>query len=153
MDTLHLERLARQFRQSLPELLYPTVEEAARITRLRIEQNVAYFRDNREALDTRLGELEGEWDAERIFEAAAGATSLVGFWLAITKHRFWVLLPLLAAAGLLQHGAVGRSPAIDVLRRLGFRTRDEIESEIVALQAIRGDFAGAVDVSSPGSRD
>jgi hypothetical protein len=41
---------------------------------------------------------------------------------------------------LFQHAIQGWCPPVPVLRRLGFRTANEIEQERTALKALRGDF-------------
>ena len=41
---------------------------------------------------------------------------------------------------LLSHGLRGWNPMIPALRRIGIRTRNEIDREIYALKAARGDF-------------
>jgi hypothetical protein len=42
---------------------------------------------------------------------------------------------------LFQHAVQGWCPPLPVLRRLGVRTRKEIDRERYALKALRGDFA------------
>jgi hypothetical protein len=46
----------------------------------------------------------------------------------------------LVTAFLFQHALQGWCPPVPVLRRLGFRTMREIDTERYALKAIRGDF-------------
>lgn len=123
-------------RPSLPGVLYESVQEAARVNERRLEQNIAFFRDNPEGLEQRLGELGEEWDVDRVIHVAAGAGALAGFGLALTKGRLWLLAPLAIAAGELHYGLTGQSPGADLVRRLGFRTRDEIEAEASALRAL-----------------
>lgn len=125
-----------QRRDSLPAVLYDSVQEAARVNQRRLEQNIAFFRDNPEGLEQRLRELGEEWDVNRVLHVIAGAGALAGLGLALTKSRLWLLGPLAIAAGELHYGLTGQSLAADLVRRLGFRTRDEIEDERVALQAL-----------------
>jgi hypothetical protein len=54
--------------------------------------------------------------------------------------RRWFTLPTIVASFLLQHAIQGWCPPVSVLRRLGFRTRTEIDHERYALKALRGDF-------------
>ena len=143
MELTDLGDAARHFRDAIPSIVYPSSEEAARINRLRIEQNVAFFQANPEGLADRLAELETEWDVGYVLQLVTGGLSIAGCWLSLSRGRLWLLLPLLSAVAQLQHTVAGRGPVADFARRMGFRTRDEIESEIIALQAIRGDFAGA----------
>jgi hypothetical protein len=95
-----------------------------------------------EAIDVRLGELEREWDVERWLALNASAVMLGSLALAALKHRGWLLLSGAAAGFLLQHAVQGWCPPLALFRRLGIRTRQEIDAEIVALKALRGDFVG-----------
>lgn len=92
------------------------------------------------ALDRRLAELEREWDIERTLEANAGFFSLLGLGLGRTVDRKWFLLPTVVAGFLFQHAVQGWCPPVPLFRRLGFRTRTEIDQERYALKALRGDF-------------
>ena len=81
----------------------------------------------------RLRELDGEWDVERAIEANAAIFSLTGLGLALTVDRRWLVLPVAVGAFLLQHAVQGWCPPLPVLRRLGFRTTQEIDDERIAL--------------------
>jgi hypothetical protein len=52
-------------------------------------------------------------------------------------------------AFLFQHAVQGWCPPLPILRRLGFRTASEIDTERYALKALRGDF-GSI---GPGPHD
>jgi hypothetical protein len=97
------------------------------------------------AIDLRLGELEREWDIERVLEANAAGFSLAGLLLGITSERKWLLLPVTVAGFLLQHAIQGWCPPVPVFRRLGVRTMEEINFERYALKALRGDFDGTTE--------
>jgi hypothetical protein len=88
----------------------------------------------------RLRELDAEWDIERALEANAATLALSGASLAFFRDRRWGLVPMVVAGFLLQHALQGWCPPLPVLRRLGFRTRAEIDRERYALKAVRGDF-------------
>jgi hypothetical protein len=88
----------------------------------------------------RLVELNGEWPAEQAVEAGAAVACLAGVILAGMAGRKWLVLPALAAGGLLLHSAAGWSLPLPLLRGFGFRTRREIDHERYALKALRGDF-------------
>ncbi|MEM5788371.1 MAG: hypothetical protein AAGU11_13735 [Syntrophobacteraceae bacterium] len=107
------------------------------------------WESGREAVNARLEELDREWDIERAIEANAAAISLIGIMLAAFVNIFWLLLPALVAAFLLQHALQGWCPPVPVLRRLGFRTTHEIDNERYALKAIRGDFKDAPVLTEP----
>ena len=128
---------ARQMAESMPSLLYDTVEDAAAAHRRRVAQNVAFFRDNPEGIDARLDELRQEWDADRALYLASAGLSGAGLWLGLTGSRLWLVLPLAMSVAQLAHGATGQGPALDFVRRLGFRTREEIDAEIEALRELR----------------
>lgn len=92
------------------------------------------------AINQRLVELDHEWDIERTLEANAATIGLVGLTLGATVDRRWFLLPAAVATFLLQHALQGWCPPLPVFRRLGIRTRSEIDIERYALKALRGDF-------------
>jgi len=96
----------------------------------------------REDLGRRIERLDREWDIERTLEVHAAAIGLGGVVAAITVHRRWFALPVAVLGFLLLHGIEGWCPPVPVFRRLGVRTRREIERERYALKALRGDFAG-----------
>jgi hypothetical protein len=93
-----------------------------------------------EAIDDRLAELDAEWDVERVLETMAPTFTLAGLMLGATVNKKWLVLPALVNAFFLQHAIQGWCPPLPVLRRLGFRTVQEIENERFALKALRGDF-------------
>lgn len=90
-----------------------------------------------------LRNLHREWDVERVLEANAATLTLVGVVLSAGRSRRWLVLPAVVPAFLLQHAIQGWCPPLTLLRRLGLRTRREIEVERTALRALRGDL-GAV---------
>lgn len=107
------------------------------------ERRVRHFEQAREDIPRRLRELDEEWDIERAIEANASTLALVGVALGATSDRRWLVLPALVAGFLLQHSVQGWCPPVPVLRRLGFRTSDEIGEERQALKALRGDYANS----------
>lgn len=97
---------------------------------------------SRGELDTRLEELEREWDIERYLEANASALGLTGLALGVGVDRRFLALPAVVMAFLLQHAVQGWCPPLPLFRRMGARTRQEIDREVYALKALRGDFEG-----------
>lgn len=91
-------------------------------------------------INRRLGDLDREWDVERMIEANASSLALGGTLLGFFFNRWFLLLPAAVCSFLLQHAIQGWCPPIPVLRRLGFRTMKEIQQERTALKALRGDF-------------
>lgn len=143
MELPDFTAVSQRLSETLPDVMYATVDEAASANRQRTEANVAYFRDNPSELDRRIAELDEEWDVGRVLQVVTSGITLAAFWMSLSKTRLFLLVPLVLAGGAFHHGLTGASPAVDLARRLGFRTRDEIDEERVALKALRGDFAGA----------
>jgi hypothetical protein len=50
------------------------------------------------------------------------------------------MLPIVAMAFLIQNALRGWSPPDMLLRRLGFRTKEEIQLELYGLRMLKGDF-------------
>jgi hypothetical protein len=92
------------------------------------------------AIETRLKQLDAEWDTERTLETLAASFVLTGTVLGATVDRRWLALPAVVSAFLLQHGLQGWCPPLPVIRALGVRTPAEIAEERTALKAARGDF-------------
>ena len=74
------------------------------------------------AVADRLHELDDEWDFERVIEAEASATGLIGLALGAAVHRGFLFIPGFAAAMMLLHAVDGWYPLLPALRRLGVRT-------------------------------
>jgi hypothetical protein len=106
-----------------------------------IRANISrYAGTSRETLTRRIDELDREWDIERVLEANAASFSLAGLALSQIHDRRWLWLSTGVAGFLLQHALQGWCPPVSVFRRLGVRTRREIDREKYALKALRGDF-------------
>ena len=106
----------------------------------RTAESVRWHAAHPERIDRRLRELDEEWDTERTLEANAATLSFTGVVLGATVDKRWLALPALVTAFLFQHAVQGWCPPLPILRRLGFRTSREIETERYALKALRGDF-------------
>lgn len=100
----------------------------------RIQDNIEFFASqDKTRIETRINELEKEWDIERILELNASLFALSGIILAATVSKKWLLFPAVITAFLAQHAIQGWCPPIPLLRRLGVRTQKEIETERHAL--------------------
>ena len=88
----------------------------------------------------RIEELDNEWDIERSIEARAAVLSLIGVVMGLKMSKKWFILPIIVSIFLLQYAIQGWCPPVSILRRLGIRTRQEIDVEKYALKALRGDF-------------
>jgi hypothetical protein len=89
----------------------------------------------------RLEELDGEWDLERVLETEASSIGLAGLILAFFVSKRFLLLPGVVGTMVFLHATQGWYPLLPIFRRLGLRTRNEIDRERYALKALRGDFA------------
>ena len=93
-----------------------------------------YIGKSRAEILERIQMLDKEWDIERVLEVNASTLALSGLILGLTKNRKWLFLPGIVLPFLLQHGLQGWCPPLPLLRRLGIRTRGEIDREKYALK-------------------
>lgn len=93
-----------------------------------------------EELTKRIEELSHEWDVERLLQFNASVLAFTGTVLGHTVNRRFMAMPAVIFGFFLQHALQGWCPPVPVFRRLGVRTRREIERERYALKALRGDF-------------
>jgi hypothetical protein len=106
-----------------------------------IEEKVLYYSTQpKEVISERIAQLEREWDIERWLETNASSLALIGLILGLTKSRKYLLLSGTVLSFLLMHAVQGWCPPVPALRRLGVRTRSEIDREKFALKVLRGDF-------------
>ena len=105
-----------------------------------IESSVRYHAQRPDRINSRLRQLEREWDTERVLETNAALFAFAGVILGATHDRRWLALPALVTTFLFQHAVQGWCPPLPILRRMGVRTSREIELERVALKLLRGDF-------------
>jgi hypothetical protein len=103
-------------------------------------QRLYYYREHTGEIDERLAELDGEWDIERALETNASALISASLLWSLLSGRRSLLLAAGVSAFLLQHALQGWCPPLPLLRRLGFRTTAEIETERYALRILRGDL-------------
>lgn len=95
----------------------------------------------RQDITRRLAQLERTADVGRAIDFSAALTTLLGVGLLKrTGGKGWAL-PLIASAVLLQRALTGSALPVPLFRRLGLRTRREIDLEKYALKALRGDFS------------
>jgi len=111
--------------------------------RLQTQASIArYAKAGAPAIRRRLRELDREWDIERYLEVLAPTFALTGVLMGLLRGRKWLLLPGVVLSFLVQHAVHGWCPPLAALRRMGVRTRREIDEERYALKALRGDFSG-----------
>ena len=129
-------------------MLPNTVERVPLNTSEEINQRIAretnrrvnFYAANPIGIEQRLRELYEKWDIERVLEANAASAAFAGMVFAATVHKRWLMLPVLVSGFLFQHAVQGWCPPVPILRRLGYRTSREIETERIALKALRCDF-------------
>lgn len=121
----------------------------------RIDERIArtirlYAGQPRDVITQRIAELDREWDVERVLETNAASLALAGVALSVLGDRKWLLLSAGVLGFLFMHGTQGWCPPLPALRRMGVRTRDEINREKFALKQLRGDFDG-LEIDGGGS--
>lgn len=95
---------------------------------------------DREAIGRHIDALDRAWDVERYLQMNAGIVSLSGVVLGALVRRRILLLPAVVFGFFAQHATQGWCPPLPVFRKMGVRTRREINKEKYALKALRGDF-------------
>lgn len=108
-----------------------------------------YSRLTKGKINQRLKDLSTEWDMEKTLEVNASSLALVGLLLGTFINKRWYILPGMVASFLLQHGLQGWCPPLPLFRKLGVRTRQEIDEERYALKVLRGDFDNLSSNSAP----
>ena len=99
-----------------------------------------YAQESPVEITRRIEELDREWDMERLLETNASALAFTGLALGITHSKKWLIIPGIVLPFLFQHAVQGWCPPVPLFRRLGVRTRKEIDREKYALKVLRGDF-------------
>ncbi len=111
-----------------------------------IDRNVEHcIRAGRDAISSRLGELDREWDIDRVLMANFAVVGGIAYGVGVHryserpllgKRRTGFLYFFASQLGfLLLHAGVGWCPPMVLWRRLGVRTKTEIEIERSLLQA------------------
>jgi hypothetical protein len=109
----------------------------------RIAQTIRFYATQPDSvIRQRIEELDREWDMERRLETNASVAVVATTVLGLTVSKKWFLLTAAVGAFLFQHAVSGWCPPMPILRRLGARTRKEIDREKFALKALRGNFKG-----------
>jgi hypothetical protein len=104
---------------------------------------------DREAISRHINALDREWDVERYLQLNAGIVSLSGVVLGAIASRRFLVVPAVVFGFFFQHATQGWCPPLPVFRKMGVRTRREINQEKYALKALRGDFEQASSQRPP----
>jgi hypothetical protein len=111
----------------------------------KLRENIDYYRGKDHAeISERIAELDREWDIERVLGVNMSTVALTGIALSLFHSRKWLVLPTVVLSFFAQHAIQGWCPPLPLFRRLGIRTRKEIDKEKYALKLLRGDFHKAV---------
>jgi hypothetical protein len=107
----------------------------------KLQECIEYYKGKSNTeLSKRIEELEREWDIERVLETNMSAVALSGIALSVFHNRKWIILPTIVLGFFAQHAIQGWCPPLPLFRKLGYRTRKEIDKEKYALKLLRGDF-------------
>lgn len=107
-----------------------------------IRENLELYSDaeQQEGIAERIEVLNKEWDIDRSLQLNSALTAITGLCLGLLVNKKWFALSFITSAFLAQHSIQGWCPPLPLFRKLGFRTRKEIDKEKYALKALRGDF-------------
>jgi hypothetical protein len=98
-----------------------------------------YVDQGKDAIDNRINELDGSWDAERALQLNI-ALLVLGSFLLYNNNKRWLILSVIVAVFLAQNAVQGTCAPLKFLKIFGMRSRKEIDREKFALKALRGDF-------------
>lgn len=118
-----------------------TSEEINRRIDRYTEDNIRYYAtQSADVISGRINMLEQEWDIQKLVQSLSAGIGLGSIILGVLGSKKWWFLTTLTTAASGLHAVKGWSPETVALRRMGFRTRQEIDREKYALKALRGDF-------------
>lgn len=123
-----------------PEMRRPTKLIVDRPINRLTEHNIhVYSAQPREAINSRIKELEKEWSIERIIEAGASLFAILGIALGAFVSAWWLIIPAIISALFLMHATMRFSSSLSFLQGRGTRTDCEIAAETFAMKLLRGD--------------
>lgn len=105
----------------------------------RTEADLGFYAEHPELIPERLAKLDRECDIERAFATTSAGLSLGGLTLGFLRGYRWFLLPLALQGFTLQYAVQGWTQPLSLLRRLGLRTRQEIDHEREVLLTLLDD--------------
>lgn len=114
-----------------------------------LEEHIRFYATQPpEAIDSRIEELRNEWSMERYLQVNAASVGLTTTVFGLFGSRKWLVLTCGALGFFMYHALRGFEPPVVLLRRMGVRTRREIDREIYALKVVRGDFKEIPDADA-----
>ena len=99
-----------------------------------IMRNVEAHSHSPEAIEKRLEALDHEWDVDRALMVNFSVIAFSALMAGIYRNRKFLALPAIQIPFLLWHAVEGWCPPLPLFRRMGFRTRQEIEAEKMELR-------------------
>jgi len=126
MDTM-IKATYDRVRNTTPDSINREIEN-------KTQQNIRYYSNqNERVIKSRIKELDKEWDIERVLALNASLFALTGIILGATLNKKWLMLPVVVTSFLAQHAVQGWCPPLPLFRKMGYRTRKEIDQERFAL--------------------
>ena len=126
MDTM-IKATYDRVRNTTPDSINREIEN-------KTQQNIRYYSNqNERVIKSRIKELDKEWDIERVLALNASLFALTGIILGATLNKKWLMLPVVVTSFLAQHALQGWCPPLPLFRKMGYRTRKEIDQERFAL--------------------
>ncbi len=146
------ESAAHAEREPDPVRRYTPREQLRRID-AKMEQRVRLYAAQPPATITRrIAELQNEWSIERYLQINVALVGISTAALAATKDRRWGIATCVGLSFFLFHAVEGFDPPVPALRKMGIRTRAEIDREMYALKILRGDFDDVSATDDPALR-
>ena len=107
----------------------------------KIEQNIRFYAtQSPDVISKRIEELDQERTLDQTMALYASGIGLGTVLFSFLGGRKWLVVTGAVLGLLLKHSLEGTSPTVPLLRKLGVRTRSEIDREKYALKILRGDF-------------
>ncbi len=132
---------SNSFASSVDAVRDATDEDVLRKIDAKIQENIRFYAtQGSEAISRRIQELEQEKDIERYLALTASSVGLGSVLLSFISGRKWLVVTGVVLGFLLNHSVSGWCPPVPLLRKLGIRTRSEIDKEKYALKILRGDL-------------
>ena len=99
---------------------------------------------------SRVRQLDAEWDIERVVETNASTLAFAGVVMAAVGRKRWLALPGVVLPLLFLHATQGWCPPVPLFRKLGVRTRTEIDEEKYAILDLLRERRGSGGGDCPG---